>query len=256
MIDLHSHILYGIDDGASSLDESKKIIESAIKNGVNHIFATSHYVDESTFEVDNSQKNQLLSQLKEIYSKQVNLYLGNEIYISDNIIDLIKDNKIATLANSNYILIELPVYNEYPDLDRYLFYLQSNGFQIIIAHPERYYYFQNDFEKVLSLCKRGIYFQGNFMSLYGNYGEKAKKLFIKILKHRCYSFVGSDIHSPRSHAYDKMHEAYKKCIKLTTTTYADAIFNKNGLKVIENVKIETSIIEKTNIFKRIRGKVQ
>ena len=161
MIDLHSHILYGIDDGAKTVLESEKIIESAIKNNVKGIFLTPHYIVDSKYASDNHEKSAILKELKNKYSKQIDLYLGNEIYINDDIDEDVSKKRISTLGDSKYLLIELPVYNEYPKLEEYLFKLRDKGYKIVIAHPERYYYFWTDFKKVLELSRQGIYFQGN-----------------------------------------------------------------------------------------------
>lgn len=254
MVDLHSHILDSIDDGSKTKEESFEIISEAIKNGVTDIFATPHYILDSKYEADNKLKEEKIKSLKEKFKNEINLHLGNEIYINNQIEDLILENKITTLASSRYLLVELPVVNEYPALDKYLFKLRSKGYVIIIAHPERYHYFRNDFNKVIELCKQGILFQGNFMSLYGNYGPNTKKMFKKMLKYQCYSFMASDIHHSKMGFYEKLADAFHKIEKITSKEYADKIFNQNGLKVIKNEKIESDFKEKISIFKRIRGK--
>lgn len=253
MIDIHSHILYGIDDGASSFEDSKLLIDSAIKNGVKGIILTPHYILESKYLTNNKVKKDVLKKISK-YSK-IDLYLGNEIYINDQIDELIKKDEISPLAKSKYLLIELPVYNEYPNLENYLFELKNKGYKIIIAHPERYFYFKNDFNKFLKLVHEGIYFQGNFMSLYDIYGKSTKKLFLKILKCRGYSFIASDIHIPKQGFYDKLSISKDKIAKLTDKKYMEDIFYNNPLKIINNEKIEVEIKKKKSIFDKIRGNV-
>ena len=253
MIDVHSHILYGIDDGAKSLDDSIKILESACKNGVNTIFVTPHYIEKSRFIASNKIKEEILNRVEESFKGNIKLILGNEIYMSENISNLLKEDLIKPLGNSKYLLIELPVYNEFPDLENYLFLLRDKGYKIIIAHPERYYYFKKDFNKFLKLVKQGIYFQGNYMSLYDIYGKSTKKLFVKILKHHCYSFMASDIHTPKQDYYAKLDAAKKKIAKMTNKNYASLIFSENAAKIIKDEEVEVEFKEKISIFDRIRG---
>jgi len=253
MIDVHAHIIYGIDDGARTISESEKLIESAIKNNVKAIFLTPHYILDSKYLTNNKKKKLLLNKLKEKYSKDIDLYLGNEIYMNDYIAELIEKKEISPLGDSKYLLIELPVYNEYPNLENYLFKLRDLGYKIIIAHPERYYYFYTDFDKVLNFCRQGIYFQGNYMSLYNTYGKSAKKLFVKILKHHCYTFMASDIHHPSQNYYKKIAAAKHKIIEFTSKEYADDIFYNNAAKIITDDHIEVKYKEKLSIIDRIRG---
>ena len=253
MIDLHSHILYGIDDGSKSLEDSIKMLESAEKNGVDTIFLTPHYIPDSKFVTPNFLKKDILTKLKSNFSGKIKFYLGNEIYINNNIEELLEKNEISTLGDSKYLLIELPVYNEYPKLENYLFHLRYLGYKIIIAHPERYYYFKNDFNKILKLCKQGIFFQGNYMSLYNIYGKSTKKLFIEILKHHCYTFMASDIHMSSQLYYEKIADAKKKIEKYTSKEYTSSIFIDNASKIITGEEIQVKFKEKISLLDRIRG---
>ncbi len=255
MIDIHAHILYGIDDGASSLEDSKKILDAAIENGVKGIVFTPHYILESKYLTNNKVKEEIFKKIKRLYSKKIDLYLGNEIYINNDIDELVLNGEISPLASSKYLLIELPVYNEYPALEKYLFELRDKGYKIIIAHPERYYYFKNDFSKFIKLVRQGIYFQGNYMSLYDTYGKSTRRLFLKILKYRGYSFISSDIHKPGQDYYSRLRESKERISKLTDTNYMEDIFYNNPLKIIKNEKIEVSLKERVGLLNKIRGKI-
>lgn len=253
MIDVHSHILYGIDDGSRSIEDSVKMLKSAQKCGVTTVFLTPHYIPETRYVCPNSEKKLILDEIRKKFSGKLNIYLGNEIYINNEIDELVKKDEISTLGDSKYLLIELPVYNEYPNLENYLFRLRDKGYKIIIAHPERYLYFKNDFNKVISMCKQGIYFQGNYMSLYNKYGKSTKDLFVKILLHHCYSFMASDIHISKQKYYKKVKDAKKRIERMTDKNYANCIFNTNGDKIITGEEIEINFKEKLSILDRIRG---
>ncbi len=253
MIDIHAHILYGIDDGSKTLEDSVKILESAYKKGVRKIFVTPHYIEESKYVCPNSRKREILEELQNIFAGKIELYMGNEIYINHNISEYIDNDEISPLGDSKYLLIELPVYNEYLDLEDYLFRLRDKGYKIIIAHPERYAYFRNDFNKLLDMCRQGIYFQGNYMSLYETYGKTTKNMFIKILKHRCYTFMASDIHRSEQKYYKKVKDARRRVASMTDKKYAEKIFVSNAEKILTGEDIEINFKEKLSFFDRIRG---
>ena len=253
MIDVHSHILYGIDDGSKSLEDSLKILKLASKCGVTDIFLTPHYILESKYMCPTETKIEILNEIKENFPSKINFHIGTEIYINEQIDELVKQNEISTLGDSRYLLIELPVMNEYLGLEDYLFRLRDMGYKIIIAHPERYYYFKNDFNKLLNMCKQGIYFQGNYMSLYGTYGKSVKDLFIKIIRHHAYSFMASDVHSPRQKYYKKIKDAKRRIESMTDKDYANRIFSLNAAKITTDEEIIIDFKEKLSLFDRIRG---
>ena len=107
--DLHSHYLYGIDDGSKSIEESISLIKKAYEEGTTSIILTPHYIRKSKYNANNEVKLERFNKLKEELKKQninVNLYLGNEVFISSQILRLIEENEIYTLNNSRYVLIE------------------------------------------------------------------------------------------------------------------------------------------------------
>ena len=112
MIDIHSHIMYGIDDGSKNIETSLEILKDAYNNGVTDIFLTPHYVEDSRYNTNNNDKEEILNTLKEKLKEEnvnINLYIGNEIFINENISKYIDNKEIASLNNSNYLLIELPM---------------------------------------------------------------------------------------------------------------------------------------------------
>ena len=114
MTDIHSHIIFDVDDGSSSIEESIKLIKELKNAGFDNIIMTPHYIEGSEYSSENEEKLTKLALLKEEVKKQnidINLYLGNEIFINDHIIEGIKEDKIYTLNNSKYLLFELPFHN-------------------------------------------------------------------------------------------------------------------------------------------------
>ena len=197
MIDIHSHILPGVDDGARTFEDSVRIVKWLAMQGVTDVIATPHYVNETEYVSLRAQNLSLLIKLmKELKSENigVNLYLGNEIYIDRNVAELLRLRKISTLADSKYLLVELPLNDEYPDWEDILMDLMARGYRVVLAHPERYAIVQKDYEIIKRLHDAGILLQCNLASLVGRYGKSAQKIIRKLAKDKMIFAFGSDVH--------------------------------------------------------------
>lgn len=235
MIDIHSHILYGIDDGARTKEESIELLKRQKELGFTDIILTPHYIENTKYEASINQKKELIKELEK--ETDVRLYIGNEVYFSDKTVELLKENKISTLNNSRYLLIELPMSNRIKDLDEMLFDLTVNNIIPIIAHPERYSYVQEDIKYLDCLKETGVLFQMNYGSLVGKYGKTCEKTAKKLLKKDYISFIGTDIHR-MDHNIDmeKALKTLKKIIK--NEQKIDNLTRNNMKKVIENKDVE------------------
>ena len=232
MIDFHSHILPNIDDGASSEQEALNMIHEAQEVGFTQIISTSHYI-EKYYEVDEMQRNQLLQEIYEKTERKQNLHIGSEIYISDKIIELLKEGKASSINGTRYVLIELPMNIKSLHTKEVIFRLMENGYIPIIAHPERYSYVQEDIKYVQELAEMGTLFQANYGSLIGMYGNKAKKTVKKLLKQNMIQFMGSDAHR-ENQIYSKIPKILKKMKKMLTDEEIQKITEQNAQIVLEN----------------------
>lgn len=240
MIDMHNHILYGIDDGCKTIEESIETIRNMKSVGFNTIVLTPHYIEDSSFKANNNLKLQKLEILKEELLKNnidVNLFLGNEIFINESINDLIINKEIRSINNTRYILIELPFNNQILNLDDYLYELKLKGYKIIIAHPERYTYFKDNYEEARKLYDSGVLFQVNYGSIIGQYGSSSLKLVKKLLKDDMVNFISTDIHKPSSSLFDKFDDIKHKIIKIIGEDKFKDISYNNILKVINDEDI-------------------
>ena len=239
MKDLHSHILMGIDDGSKSLEESLEILKKAEQAGITDIVLTPHYIKNSKYDANNQKKEKLLNELsKEARALGINvkLYLGNEVFIDNDIIKLIASKKIAKINNTRYILIELPMSSELNNALEIFFDLIRHGYIPILAHPERYTYIQKDVSKLDKFLEIGVLLQGNYLSLYGKYGHGSLKVLKKLLKQKKIHFLASDIH----HAKNDYHleKINKTLLSITKDEdYINDILNRNFDKVINGIKI-------------------
>ncbi|BCY27260.1 tyrosine-protein phosphatase [Flavobacterium okayamense] len=194
-IDIHSHLLPGIDDGAKTIDDSKYILESMLGFGFNQIITTPHTIKtvwnnskegiESTYE---KTKNEL----KELTSK-VQLRAASEYMMDENFVALFKSEKLLTLKE-NYVLVEMSYLNPPIQLLDILFELQLEGYKPVLAHPERYNFYHSKPKEFDKLKKAGCLFQMNLLSSVGYYGKEVSAAADKLLANEMIDFVGSDIH--------------------------------------------------------------
>lgn len=235
MIDMHSHVIPGIDDGSHSVQETFNMIEEARKVGFSDIILTSHYLS-NYYEPTTGEIILWKEKLQEILDskkQKINLHSGMEIYISNKIEDLIKEKKLLTLADSRYMLMELPLSSTVNYFDYVIYYLQSISLQLVLAHPERYKHVQENPEIIHDYIEKGALIQCNYGSILGLYGKEAKKTVKVLLKNKQVHFLGSDCHKERT-IYTLIPEAIKRIKKITGDKEFYKISTKNPEKVINN----------------------
>ena len=239
MIDIHSHLLFGVDDGSRTLEESVHVIKKLSEVGYTDIILTPHYINDSTYVSTREENLDVLKRLKVGLIRNnvnVNLYLGNEIYIDSEIANLLKNNIISSLNDTKYLLIELPMSGENEIYYDIFLDLINMGYKVILAHPERYISFQKDFNKIYELKELGVLLQSNVGSVLGDYGRGAKKTIKRLLKENLITFMGTDIHHNKEE-YTFVLKAKKKMGKYLTQRQINNIFENNA-KVLLNDKIE------------------
>ncbi len=239
MKDLHSHLLFGIDDGSKSLDESISLLKKMQEQNITDLICTPHYIENSKYICNNKDKQKKINKLKEKMRKEkinINLYLGNELFITPNVVELINKQEVRTLNNSRYILFEFPMNNIYLNTKEIIRKMISNGYIPILAHPERYPIFQKNPEKVEEYLQMGVFLQGNMTSLFGKYGWNAKKAIKTYIKKGWISFLGSDTHHEFNISYDKLEKKLHRLNK--DKEYIDKILYKNFDKVIKDEYIQ------------------
>ena len=235
MIDFHSHILPGIDDGSKNLEQSIAMVNEAKKVGFTKIISTSHYM-ENYYECKERDRRQLLKKVQENV-QGIELILGNEIYITNNIIELLQNGQASSINGTKYVLFEFPLITTRPMNDKEVIYrLVENGYIPIIAHPERYPFIQENPDYLFELEEMGALFQANYGSIIGMYGLKAKKTLKILLKNNLISFFGSDVHRPEQ-VYNKMPKIIKKLKKIISNEEFEEFTEINPEKVLKNENI-------------------
>jgi protein-tyrosine phosphatase len=244
MIDIHTHILPGVDDGAKDFAEVKKIAKSCLKQRVNCLVATPHYM-EGKYEINPSE---LKSKYKNLESRlhqagiNLKILIGNEVYLREGIINKIKENRVLSLNHSRYMLVEFPIYKLDMKTESRLYQIKEIGYQPIIAHPERYKFVQRDPNLVSQWNKEGIAVQINGASLLGDFGQEEKETADFLLENNLVQLIASDLHSYNLKGQSLQQALLYLSSKVSKQQIARLV--RNAKAVILNQELDFGILNK------------
>ena len=239
MIDIHSHILPNIDDGSRSIEETFNLIKEAKNVGFDAIVTTSHYM-EGYYETNVPEREVWLNAICEnmqVKNIDMMLYLGNEIYMSENIIKLLEERKASTINDTSYVLFELPLNVEPFNLYDVIYELQQYKLVPILAHPERYSFVQKEPELIYDLVEKGVLMQANYGSVIGQYGRKAQMIVLKLLEGNMIHMFGSDVHRQNT-IYPRIPQILAELNEIIGEEKLEELTTTNPSLVIHNKKIE------------------
>jgi len=194
--DMHTHLIPGIDDGVKSIEESMSLIKKQFELGYKKIIITPHIMHD-TYKNTPEIINRGLDKLKEALDKEnipIEIEAAAEYLVDDGFRDIFEKGQLLTFGNK-YLLVELSYYNMNSNFFQLAFELNIEGYNVILAHPERYLYLSDNFNMFEDIKSRGIYFQLNILSLSGYYSPKIKKTAEKLIDLGLYDFAGSDLHN-------------------------------------------------------------
>ena len=261
LIDLHNHVLPGIDDGSPNLSVSMNMIRTASEQGITDIVNTVHFqhpkmdmipitMDDITLRIEGLQK--------EIASAGLNvkLHMGAEVFFLPNLLEL-KENPLCTFGNGRYMLIEFQM-QKLPDIHHeILFELKMSGVTPIIAHPERYESVQNNIHLVHQWIQAGCLMQIDAGSLNGTLGKSAEKSAIQIIQNRMCHLIGSDAHNDGRRNFC-LKTALEHVAKLTDESFSELLV-QNAYKVLKGQHIEQDLItvefKKINLLSKLKSKI-
>lgn len=195
-IDIHSHLLPGIDDGAKTIADTNLLLSELSNIGVSQFITTPHIISsvwDNTKESIEAKHKETVS-LLEKEGKKVALRVAAEYMMDSFFFDTIKKETPLLTLKDNYVLVEMSYLNAPLQLYDVLFELQIAGYKPVLAHPERYLFYYNNFKEYHKLKKAGCLFQLNLLSTVGYYGKEVATLTEKLLANEMYDFVGSDVH--------------------------------------------------------------
>ncbi|WP_314406573.1 CpsB/CapC family capsule biosynthesis tyrosine phosphatase [uncultured Gemella sp.] len=238
MIDIHSHIIFGVDDGAKNENDTRDLLEESYNQGVKGIIATPHR-RQGMFETDLGIIIENFKRVEEIAKEvadDLKIYLGSEIFYKDDEIENIENKIHPTLAGTDYILVEFPYEMRYKEINRALSKILFLGITPVIAHVERY--INVDEDGIQKLINMGVYIQVNAESVlktkligdkHKHFKKRAKKYLDKNLVH----FIASDMHSMKIRR-TYMREAFEQIKSKYGLSKALELFEENQEKLLMN----------------------
>ena len=226
MIDIHNHLLPSVDDGSKDLETSKKILEKCNEQGISTIFATPH-INSSVTKSSRNQQLKIFTKIKKLaLNYGINLLFGAEIYIPFRLPDLMYGDLV--LGESNTLLVEFSQYNPTNIIDL-TYNLKKRGYEIIIAHIEKYSYL--NLEEIYELKSNGIYLQVNATSILNKKNRKVFNLAKNLIKYELIDFIASDTHNVIKRP-PQMKKAYDFIKKQFGSKIAENLFVNNQKKLL------------------------
>jgi protein-tyrosine phosphatase len=217
--DMHSHLIPGIDDGVKTMSESLAMIKGLHELGYERIITTPHI----RFEIYENTGISILEKCVELKKQvkenniSVQIECAAEYFIDEAFVKLMKEEELLTIGDNKYLLIEFSHFSPPLQMKTIIFDLQSMGYRVILAHPERYFYFHKYFDKYIDLIDRGVMLQLNLGSIVGFYDKSVAKVAEKLILSGLYTFIGTDLHNERylkSIQKAVNHKLYSKIFEL------------------------------------------
>lgn len=247
MIDIHCHILPGVDDGAENEQESIIMADIAAESGTKELIMTPHCCAPRGFaNLDKPALEAEFAALRACAARcriPIKLHCGMEVFAANDFEALLDSGLLFTLAGSDYLLIEFAFDEMGMFIERCVQAVLSRGLTPIIAHPERYYFMQDEPEFMRHCALDGAKLQLNCASLDGGFGRSAKRAAHWALEHGCAHFIASDAHGPfmRSPALDAGYDLIED---LYGHDAAELLFCLNPAAVIKNRKVYAPLDER------------
>jgi protein-tyrosine phosphatase len=231
MVDIHCHILPGLDDGADSLETSIQMAEMAIAEGITHVVGTPHA--NSTYKFDPGLTRRRRDELQLAVGDRLTLATGCDFHLNiENLRDLQKNPKKYTINQKNYLLVEFAEFAIPPSMDDTLHQLQLAGLSVILTHPERNGLLRAQPERMYRWLHQGCYVQITAQSLLGRFGTGAQQLADKWLDAGRIHFVASDAHNLKGRPL-QLRAAFDLVAKRKGEEIAQALFHDNPLAAFE-----------------------
>ena len=232
-IDIHCHILPGLDDGSKNMEQTERMLRIAYSEGIRTMITTPHnYASHRSASPETIRKT--VAQVN-AFAKEKNigitLYPGNEIFYRQGVGELIEQGKILTMADSNYVLVEFYPNCDYQYLRAGIQELQQYGYEVILAHAERYDCLYEKKGRLQDLHASGVLIQVNASSFLASFGAAWRKRSRSLLKQDLIRFLGTDAHNEDSRS-PKLDAAAKFLFKKVGAKQAEALLYQNAKKEI------------------------
>ncbi len=232
-IDLHSHILPGVDDGAENLEETMEMLQIAYKEGIRCMIATPHFHPCRGHRSPVTLKNKvaIVRKLAAKIDPKFRIYLGTEIYFTQEVTEKLQRGEILSINGTRNVLVEFSPNDSYEHIYKSVQQLQMYGYEVIIAHVERYADVRSNLSYAEELVKTGARLQINVGSIVGKYGKEAKKYVYSLMNQNLVFGVGTDAHNTSSRS-PKIRKAAELVEKKYGEEYRRRIFFDNAASLL------------------------
>lgn len=239
MIDLHSHVLHGVDDGSDSLEMSIEMLRLACDTGIRAVVCTPHVLDGfiSGFEESVIAKFRELCRTVIDYKLDIDLYLGSEIHFQYGMEDIIESSIGSYRGLGLYFLVETPLTSFPNRFEEVLLNIISWGKKPIFAHPERINPLIGNVDAIARLADNGVLIQVNSGSVLGRFGTKVYNFTIELIERGLVHFIASDAHSSRHRTFN-LNRAWDFIVDQYGEDFAEKIFYTNPMHVLFSEQIE------------------
>jgi protein-tyrosine phosphatase len=237
MIDIHSHILPELDDGAQNLDQAIEMAKAAVHEGIHTVIATPHHANGRFLNEAADVRNAVRAFNDELQERRIPLKVlsGQEIRIYNSLLDDIRNKSLMPLHDSKYILIEFPSAYIPQSFDELLHELQVIGLITIIAHPERNQEIVDDPDKLYKLVEKGALSQVTSHSLTGRFGRRIQKVSMELCRRNLAHVIASDSHNVTQRPF-ALVEAYQVIDRELGSDLSE-IYRNNAIHIIHNNEI-------------------
>ncbi|PCD09425.1 tyrosine protein phosphatase [Peribacillus simplex] len=252
MIDIHCHILPGVDDGSADMKESLNMARKAAEVGITHLFATPHHLNEKYVNVKSNIIDRAVRLNENLHQNNIPLtiHLGQEVRIHRDIFTSLEKEEILTLDDKGtYLLLELPSGNVPTYTQEVIYELLLKGITPIIVHPERNKELIENHNLLFKLVQEGAITQLTSGSIIGLFGKNVKAFSKKIIEHNLAHFIATDAHNigPRGFTLQEAYETITKTYGIQRTFY----FKENAEQLIKGQS--PSIVKPAPFKKKILG---
>lgn len=233
-VDIHTHILAGVDDGPRTLEDAVAMAHIAAEDGTDTIVATPHRFDGNHAMMPAAQLHERLAQLREAVGSSVRIVLGSEVRFTHEIVKhLCVSREALTINGGSYALVEMPPVGIPAGCERLVYELSSAGIKIVISHPERNRAVQERPDRYYNFTELGILSQIDGASLLGKFGSHAEATARLLLECRMAHAIASDGHSPRRRR-PVLSEALEVARRVAGDAYAEALVDANPRAMVED----------------------
>jgi protein-tyrosine phosphatase len=230
LIDIHSHVIYGVDDGSRSLEQSLEMLALAAAHGTTDLVASPHANSRFPY-----QKDVNLARLAELQAAEprVRLHLGCDFHLTyENVLAAVADPAFYSINGHGYLLVEFPDTTVFKQTEEILAHLQHAGLVPIITHPERSWVLQQHFDRLAAWVKHGSLIQVTGQSLTGRFGTKAQQFAEKLIQAGLVHFVASDAHDAQDRT-PRLDTAYETITQRWDAALAGLLLEENPRAVLD-----------------------